>query len=100
MLFTRRDFMCMAAASAASCIVPDAANAAPRRTRIKAIAFDAFPIFDPRPVAMLAQKMLPEHGVDLMNAWRTRQFEYTWLRVAARQYVDFRRISEDALTYA
>jgi 2-haloacid dehalogenase len=32
--------------------------------------------------------------------WRTRQFEYTWLRTLSRRYTDFRRVTEDALVFA
>jgi 2-haloacid dehalogenase len=39
-------------------------------------------------------------GAGLSDEWRTRQFEYTWLRVAARRYVDFWRVTEDALVFA
>ena len=48
------------------------------RTRFKAVAFDAFPIFDPRPVFELAETLYPSRGAHLRNAWRTRQFEYQW----------------------
>jgi 2-haloacid dehalogenase len=67
---------------------------------VKAIAFDAFPVLDPRPVFALAEKLFPGKGADLAAAWRTRQFEYTWLRTASHQYVDFWRVTEDALVFA
>ncbi len=70
------------------------------RSRFKAIAFDAFPIFDPRPVFTLAEKLLPGHGAELSNEWRTRQFEYTWLRIADQHYADFWRVTQDALEFA
>jgi 2-haloacid dehalogenase len=35
-----------------------------------------------------------------MNAWRIRQFEYTWLRTLSDHYVDFWQSTEDALTFA
>src|SRR5690242_18188347 len=54
--------------------------------KIKAVAFDAFPIFDPRPIMALADELFPGQGTDLSNAWRTRQFEYTWLRTLSRHY--------------
>ena len=94
----RREFLGLAAAT----LVASAAAAAPRRgsARIRAIAFDAFPIFDPRPIAALASELFPDKGAELMSAWRTRQFEYTWLRSLAGRYEDFRRTTEDALVYA
>ena len=68
--------------------------------KIKAIAFDAFPIFDPRPVFALAEQLFPGKGADLSNVWRTRQFEYQWLRALAGHYADFWQATEDALVFA
>ena len=67
---------------------------------VEAIAFDAFPIFDPRPVFTLAEELFPGKGAELNQAWRTRQFEYTWLRTVADRYTDFWQVTEDALTFA
>ncbi len=67
---------------------------------IKAIAFDGFAIIDPRPLAWRAEELFPSHGSALMTAWRVRQFEYTWLRTLTRRYVDFRQVTQDALTFA
>jgi len=39
-----------------------------------------FTTFDPRPVFALAEELFPGEGAELSNAWRTRQFEYAWLR--------------------
>jgi 2-haloacid dehalogenase len=72
----------------------------PVKPQIKAVAFDAFPIFDPRPVFALAEQLFPGKGADLSNEWRTRQFEYTWLRIALRRYVDFSQVTQDALVFA
>jgi 2-haloacid dehalogenase len=70
------------------------------KTTIKAIAFDAFTIFDPQPIVALAEQLFPTKGVALSNAWRTRQFEYTWLRSVGHRYVDFWKVTEDALVFA
>src|SRR5262244_484617 len=70
------------------------------RSKIKAVAFDAFPIFDPRPVFALAETLFPGKGAELSNAWRTRQFEYQWLRALSARYADFGRATEDALVFA
>jgi 2-haloacid dehalogenase len=64
---------------------------------VRAIAFDAFPILDPRPIFALTEKLFPDKGAELAAAWRTRQFEYTWLRTLSHRYVDFRHVTEDAL---
>ncbi|HEY9793856.1 MAG TPA: haloacid dehalogenase type II [Candidatus Obscuribacterales bacterium] len=67
---------------------------------IKAMAFDAFPVFDPRPIFAKAEALFPGLGDRLSNEWRTRQFEYTWLRSLSHQYADFWHVTEDALVYA
>lgn len=69
-------------------------------SKFKAIAFDAFPIFDPRSVFSLVESLYPEKGTEMANVWRTKQFEYSWLRTAARQYKNFWEVTEDALIYA
>lgn len=66
----------------------------------KVVLFDAFPIFDPRPVFELAGKLFPGVGPALAEEWRIRQFEYTWLRAASHQYKDFWHVTEDALGFA
>jgi 2-haloacid dehalogenase len=67
---------------------------------IKAIAFDGFVIIDPRPVALQAEELFPDQGARLMDLWRSRQFEYTWLRTLSRRYVDFWQVTQDALVFA
>jgi 2-haloacid dehalogenase len=67
---------------------------------VKAIAFDGFPIIDPTPVAKRAEAMFPGKGAALLNAWRTRQFEYTWLRTLGGAYVDFWQVTREALVFA
>ncbi|KYF54127.1 haloacetate dehalogenase [Sorangium cellulosum] len=88
-------------AMTASCAAaPGPARPPPARSKIKAIAFDAFAILDPRPIAALAEELSPGKGALLSEAWRTRQFEYTWLRVASGEYADFWRVTRDALVFA
>ena len=66
----------------------------------KAVAFDAFSVFDPRPVAVLCETLFPGRGSDLAATWRARQFEYTWLRTVSNRYANFERVTADALTFA
>ncbi|MEK6663313.1 MAG: haloacid dehalogenase type II [Pseudomonadota bacterium] len=101
MTLDRRTFMGLLAGSAAAGLtgahaVSHAAVARP----YKAIAFDAFPIFDPRPIFKLAETFFPGKGAELSNAWRTRQFEYQWLRALGGHYADFWQTTEDALVFA
>ena len=67
---------------------------------VKAVAFDGFVIIDPRPVAMRAEELFPGQGARLMEVWRSRQFEYTWLRTLSRRYADFWEVTQEALAFA
>jgi 2-haloacid dehalogenase len=101
MTLGRRSFLRLAAQGA---LVAGAAHGltvqASPGARFRAVAFDGFPIFDPRPVARLAESLYPGRGGALINAWRTRQFEYQWLRALAGRYQDFLQATEDALVFA
>lgn len=98
----RRDFLNLVAASVAAATIaaPSARAQTPGLKKIRAIAFDGFPVFDPRPVFARAEAMFPGKGGELSNAWRTRQFEYTWLRTLTGSYVDFWQVTEQALVFA
>ena len=97
----RRHFLNFAAAGIATGILASIEPANRRNlSKINAIAFDAFPIFDPRPVFALAEQLFPGKGTELSNVWRTRQFEYQWLRALSQQYANFWRVTEESLIFA
>jgi 2-haloacid dehalogenase len=97
----RREFLNLVAKSMATGLVVSTPLArAATRPEMKAIAFDAFPIFDLRPVLARAEQLFPGQGADLSNAWRIRQFEHTWLRTVSQHYADFWQVTEDALRFA
>ena len=98
----RRDFLHLVAGSVAAAAIaaPSARAQAQGAKKIRAIAFDGFPIIDPRPVFAKAEAMFPGRGGELSNAWRTRQFEYTWLRTMSGSYADFWQVTEQALVFA
>src|SRR5689334_19383104 len=100
MQYNRRQLLNHTVVGAAAGVTVITRIAAAATPGIKAIAFDGFVIFDPRPVAALAERLFPGRGADLSNTWRTRQFEYTWLRTLSESYVDFRRVTEEALIFA
>jgi len=66
----------------------------------KVVAFDAFALFDPRSVVAAVHKMFPERGAALSQAWRTAQFEYTWLRNSMDKYENFWNVTYSALRHA
>jgi 2-haloacid dehalogenase len=101
MTIDRRRFLDLAAAGVvASALGPAIRAAEAGRARFEAVAFDAFPVFDPRPIADLTEALFPGKGVELGGAWRNRQFEYQWLRALGGRYEDFLRTTEDALVFA
>ena len=67
--------------------------------RFKAVVFDGFVIFDPKTIEQRVREHVPDKAEAFVNLWRTRQFEYTWLRTVGTRYVDFWRITEDALQF-
>ncbi len=99
MPINRRQFL-VSGAAAIGGTAPPLAEAAARSAAIRAIAFDAFPIFDPRSIAAACERLFPGRGAPLMNAWRARQFDYQWLRVMGGHYADFWQCTADALTVA
>ena len=99
---TRRDVLRIAAATFASSAVAGTAASAQNETgkgQVKAVGFDAFTIFDPRSIEAAVEDIFPDKGKELAAAWRTRLFEYTWLRTLSRTYADFRQVSKDALRF-
>ena len=92
--------MSLLAGGAAAALYAEPATAGFVGPRIKGIAFDALTVFDLRPVAALADRIFPGRGEELGTLWRTRQFEYTWLRTMGRQYVDFWKVTEEALVFS
>jgi len=90
----RRKFVTLAAAT----LVAPSAFAETRP--FKAIAFDGFVITDPRPVFAKSEELFPDKGRALNEIWRTRIFEYTWLRTVGGHYADFWHVIEDSLMVA
>jgi len=88
-----------AVGSAAVSTEPASADSA-LRTRFAAVAFDYFVLFNPDSVLSAVDRVFPGKGRAFTDIWRTRQFEYAWLRSIAGRYVDFSKLTEDALVYA
>ncbi len=68
--------------------------------RYAAVAFDYFVLFNPDSVVSAVDRIAPGKGRAFTNLWRTRQFEYSWLRSITGRYVDFYAVTNDALLYA
>jgi len=68
--------------------------------KLKAVFFDAFTLFDPRPIFNTVEELFPANGKQLVETWRSKQFTYQWLRVCGRKYKNFWDVTADALDYA
>jgi len=97
MSVNRRKFVMLAGASVLA--APAVRSVAAERP-VKAIAFDGFPIIDPRPVFAKVEEIFPGKGRALSEAWRTRLFEYTWLRTLGQRYADFWQVTGDSLAFS
>lgn len=100
----RRNFLSMTAGAstfglALSSPLINTAMASTTHTDIKAIAFDGFPIFDPRPILGLVKTLYPKQGKVFAKAWFNKIFAYTWLRTNGGRYKNFYEIIGDALDY-
>ena len=67
--------------------------------RYQAVGFDYFVLFNPDSVVSAVDRIVPGKSREFTNLWRTRQFEYSWLRSITGRYVDFFAITDDALRY-
>jgi 2-haloacid dehalogenase len=98
---TRRELVAMTSATIVTATtLANAAKAETARPKFKAVGFDAFTIFDPSSVTTAVEESFPGKGKELSDLWRTRQFEYCWLRTLNRTYVDFWQVTEEALVFA
>lgn len=99
MPINRREFLTVAGCVAAGMLLPGAASFGVPGP-VKVVGFDGFTVFDPRPITALAEALFPGQGQALAQTWRTRQFEYTWLRTLMGNYVDFWQVTSEALDFA
>jgi 2-haloacid dehalogenase len=96
---SRRTVMGGLAAGALS-FSADSLNANPKTpSAVRAIAFDAFPIFDATPVSIRAQTLFPDKGAVLAGMWAAKLFGYTWLLTSAAKYLEFETLAHASLQY-
>lgn len=69
------------------------------KPRFKAIAFDYFVIFDPNSVVPIVEKEFPGKGLEFTKTWRSKQFEYGFLRSITSHHEDFFKVTGAALDY-
>lgn len=68
---------------------------------IKVCLFDAFgTLFKVKLPVEELDELTGGKGMALLDIWRQKQLEYTWLRGLMDDYVSFDQVTEEALTYA
>jgi 2-haloacid dehalogenase len=80
-------------------VIGQAQVSGPSTSHFKAVAFDYFVIFDPNSVVPEVEKAFPGKGVEFTKAWRSKQFEYSFLRSITSDHEDFFKVTGDALDY-
>ncbi|MES2315859.1 MAG: haloacid dehalogenase type II [Pseudomonadota bacterium] len=67
---------------------------------IHGIVFDLYgTLYDVQAVAHACEDAFPTNGATLARRWRQKQLEYTWLRSLMGRYVDFEKLTAQALQY-
>lgn len=64
--------------------------------RLRAVAFDAFVLFDPRTIMARGEEVAGDHGRALVMAASSRLFASTWYYTAAGRYLAFDSVAADA----
>lgn len=68
---------------------------------IRACVFDAYgTLFDVSSVVRGAEEALGDKAKGVLELWRTKQLQYTWLRSVAGHHADFWQVTGEALSYA
>ena len=97
---SRRGFIRMLTSFAGAALLRPTHLLAASGRGYRAVAFDGFALFDPRPIAALAARLFPGKGDQLVELWRVKQLDYQWLRALSGRYQDFWQTTESALVFA
>jgi 2-haloacid dehalogenase len=73
--------------------------ATPTAPHYNAVAFGYFIIFDPNSVVPTVENVFPGKGVEFTKAWRSKQFEYGFLRSITNDHEDFVKVTADAMDF-
>ncbi|MGA7672406.1 MAG: haloacid dehalogenase type II [Nitrolancea sp.] len=70
-------------------------------SQVRVVAFDAYgTLLDVQSILDVARETLDDRAVNVVDLWRAKQLEYSWLRTLMGTYADFDQVSRDALSYA
>lgn len=74
--------------------------AAQSKAGLRAVAFDAFVLFDPRIVVEHAKAIFGERASELVATASAKLFAYTWFYTSAARYAGFETLAREAFGYA
>ena len=94
---TRTTFINTTSFALAGTLIGSRVMSTPNIPKIKAIAFDAFAIFDPGPIFKTVEELFPNNGKQLIQSWQYKQFSYQWLRLLGNKYKNFWDVTREAL---
>lgn len=94
---SRKQFVQKSSLAATAILIAGDFSSDSNNAKIKALAFDAFAIFDPRPIFKTVEDLFPDNAKQLIQAWQYRQFSYQWLRLLGTRYKNFWDVTRDAL---
>lgn len=67
---------------------------------IQGVVFDLYgTLYDVHSVIRVCDEIYPGHGEAISGLWRQKQLKYTWLRSLMGRYVNFEKVTEDALRF-
>jgi 2-haloacid dehalogenase len=68
---------------------------------IRALVFDAYgALYDTQSVLAKAEELCPDKGELVIQIWRLKQLEYSWLRSLVQEYQDFWEVTRASLDFA
>lgn len=96
----RRAFLGGVGASLGSAPLQAVRVAGPSHSKLAAVAFDAFVIFDFRTIVGAARDALGEQGPEFASTWLQKLFADTWLLTSAGRYQPFEAVAAASLASA
>jgi len=67
---------------------------------LRAVAFDAFVLFDPRGIVRRARPLMGEKADTIISTASNKLFAYTWFYTSAARYMPFEMLAQSALRFA
>jgi len=68
---------------------------------VDALVFDVYgTLVDTGSISAECERVFPGRGIDICEAWRAKQLQYTWLLNSMGEYLNFREVTRRALIFS